>query len=500
MTSNTTVSPVRRHDARAIVTAGVAFFSLCLAWMSVLPLFAGPDEPANFIKSAAVVRGELVGTPIDASATTSFWSTYVDIDAKFGTAQQVPWCFVGQPQTPACDKPLAELTAVEEPRTDMGRYPAIGFLPAGIGTLFGPSDLGARAARTTAALTCCALLVAAAEVLRRRGRSIVPLLIAASPGVFFLSSVSSPSGFEITAAIAGWVATWVAVSEGWRERSTIIVFVIATSLLVVARPAGVVTVGVMLAVAYVASGRSIISSVTSAWRQFVWLVVAVAASGAWYLAVYDANFGVRLDVESRVDKLSTIASRSLADLPRLVGESVGNFGWLDTPSPTFVVWGFVAAGASIAWRATTDANKRTRASVGIAIAAVPAWHVALNANYQDLLGTFGAQGRHLTPFLVGIPLAATMRRVAGKTDTVAIALFVTAHAWCVLVAFRRYALGTGGDDLLGFIRNPTWTPPLGMAATLILVGTMHVVALFALRSYANSTRVGTPVHAGRMER
>ena len=115
MTTNTTVSRVRRRDARAIVTAGVAFFSLCLAWMSVLPLFAGPDEPANFIKSAAVVRGELVGTPIDASATTSFWSTYVDIDAKFGTAQQVPWCFVGQPQTPACDKPLAELTAVEEP-------------------------------------------------------------------------------------------------------------------------------------------------------------------------------------------------------------------------------------------------------------------------------------------------------------------------------------------------------------------------------------------------
>ncbi|MEK0414782.1 MAG: hypothetical protein RL352_179, partial [Actinomycetota bacterium] len=92
------------------------------------------------------------------------------------------------------------------------------------------------------------------------------------------------------------------------------------------------------------------------------------------------------------------------------------------------------------------------------------------------------------------------RRVAGKTDTLAIALFVAAHAWCVLVALRRYALGTGGDDLLGFMRNPTWTPPLGMAATLILVGTMHVVALFALRSYANSTRVGTPLHAGRMER
>ena len=184
----------RRHDARARVIVGAAFLSLCVAWMSVLPLFAGPDEPANFIKSAAVVRGEIVGSPIDASATTSFWSTYVNIDSRFGTAQQVPWCFVGQPQVPACDKPLSTLTAVEESRTDMGRYPALGFLPAGIGTLVGPSDTGARAARLTAALVCCAMLAAAAELLRRRGRSIAPLLVAVSPGVLFLSSVSSQIG------------------------------------------------------------------------------------------------------------------------------------------------------------------------------------------------------------------------------------------------------------------------------------------------------------------
>ena len=490
----------RHHDARATVIIGAAFLSLCAAWMSVLPLFAGPDEPANFIKSAAVVRGEMVGSPIDASATTSFWSTYVDIDSRFGTAQQVPWCFVGQPQVPACDKPLSTLTAVEESRTDMGRYPALGFLPAGIGTLVGPSDIGARAARLTAALVCCALLAAAAELLRRRGRSIVPLLVAVSPGVLFLSSVSSPSGFEIAAAIAAWCATWVGISEGWRERSTTTVFVIAASLLVVARPAGVLTVATMLAAAAIAEHRSLAAAVAGAWRRFAWLGAAALLSAAWYVAVYDDNFGVRLDIEARVEKLSTITTRSLTDFPRLVGESVGNFGWLDTPSPTLVVWGFVAAIAALVWSSISGGSARSRTAMVFVIVAVPVWHVALNTNYQDLLGTFGAQGRHLTPFLVSIPLAATMHNAARRVGFPAIALFVMAHAWCVLVALRRYSFGAGGDDLLGFMRNPTWNPPLGMIPTLIFVVVTHVAALLALRSHAKLSLVDGASPAGRMER
>jgi hypothetical protein len=476
-------------DIRAIASVGAAFLVLCIAWMSVLPLFAGPDEPANFIKSAAVVRGEMVGRGIEASSTTSFWSTYVEINSQFGVAQQVPWCFVGQPQTAACDKPISTLTPVEESRTDMGRYPALGFLPAGIGTLIGPSDNGARAARFTAALVCSALLVMAAELLRRRQRSIVPLLVAISPGVLFLSSVSSPSGFEISAAIAAWTAVWMAISEGWRQRSTIAVFIAAASMLVIARPAGIVTVGVMVALGCIANGCALVSSMISSWKRFLWLLAALVTSGGWYFTVYDSNFGVRLEIEARVDDLSTIASRSLVDLPRLIGESIGNFGWLDTPSPTIVVWGFVAAAAALTWRAVTDADRRKRAAIALSIFVVPIWHIALNANYQDLLGTFGAQGRHLTPFIVGIPLAATMRRTARTSELGAITFFVAAHAWCVLVALRRYSLGAGGDDLLGFVRNPVWTPPLGMTATLVVVGTTHIFALFALRSYA-----------GRMER
>ena len=486
-----------RMTWRDFTRVWAGFFALLTAWMLVLPLFAGPDEPANFIKSAAVVRGEFVGEPIAASVSTSFWSTYVDIDPQFGTAQLVPWCFVGQPTVPACDKPLATLTPVEPSRTDMGRYPPLGFVPAGIGTFIGASDAGVRAARITAALACAALLALAALTLRRNGGSLVPLLAVATPGVLFWSSVSSPSGLEIAAAIAAWSALWSAVREGWADRFTIIAFVLSAALLIAARPAGLVAVAVMGAAAAITDHRALVHAVRREWYLPVALGAATVVSAAWYVSVYDANFGVRLEVEGRVTSLSTIASRSLNDLPRLIGEWIGNFGWLDTPSPVYVVWAFVALWTALVWRTITSVHRRQQVALFVVTLAGPLWLVALNANYQDLLGSFGAQGRHLAPLLVGIPLAAALSHRVGRRDSWLMSVALVLHAWCVLVALRRYSMGAGGDNLLGFVREPMWSPPLGMGLTLVVVAVAHVAAWFALRSPVGGF-LRSP--AGRIER
>jgi nucleoside-diphosphate-sugar epimerase len=61
----------------------IGILILTFSWSLMIPLFAGPDEHSNFIKSAAVVRGELTGVDIPATPTMSYWSTYVDIDPKF---------------------------------------------------------------------------------------------------------------------------------------------------------------------------------------------------------------------------------------------------------------------------------------------------------------------------------------------------------------------------------------------------------------------------------
>jgi hypothetical protein len=237
--------------------------------------------------------------------------------------------------------------------------------------------------------------------------------------------------------------------------------------------------------------------VRHAWYLPVVLGAATVVSGAWYVSVYDENFGVQLEVESRVTSLSTIASRSLTDLPRLIGEWIGNFGWLDTPSPVYVVWAFVALWAALVWRTITSAHRRQQVALVVVALAGPLWLVALNSNYQDLLGSFGAQGRHLAPLLVGVPLAAALSRRVGRYDSVLTGVVLVLHAWCVLVALRRYSLAAGGDDLLGFVRKPMWSPLLGMGLTLVVVAAAHVAAWFALRSPVGGFLRSS---AGRIER
>ena len=65
----------------------LAILALIMVWSTMLPLFAGPDEHSNFIKSAAVIRGEIVGKNIPASPEMFYWTTSVDIDPRFSTAQ-----------------------------------------------------------------------------------------------------------------------------------------------------------------------------------------------------------------------------------------------------------------------------------------------------------------------------------------------------------------------------------------------------------------------------
>jgi hypothetical protein len=81
---------VKNSAARSAAFVGAALFSLMVVWSFITPLFSGPDEPSNFIRSAAVIRGEWVGENYPASIEKSYWSTYVDIDPQFGTANAIP--------------------------------------------------------------------------------------------------------------------------------------------------------------------------------------------------------------------------------------------------------------------------------------------------------------------------------------------------------------------------------------------------------------------------
>lgn len=73
-----------------------------------------------------------------------------------------------------------------------------------------------------------------------------------------------------------------------------------------------------------------------------------------------------------------------------------------------------------------------------------------------------------------------MRRAARRSDLVVVGIAVVVHAWCVLVAMRRYVRGTADESLTNFLHFPIWTPPLGITGTLIVVALAHAAAWWAL--------------------
>ena len=55
----------RQHGVVWGIVFGITIFGCMLVWSQLIPLSAGPDEPSNFVKSAALIRGEFIGHDAD---------------------------------------------------------------------------------------------------------------------------------------------------------------------------------------------------------------------------------------------------------------------------------------------------------------------------------------------------------------------------------------------------------------------------------------------------
>ena len=80
----------------------------------------------------------------------------------------------------------------------------------------------------------------------------------------------------------------------------------------------------------------------------------------WYLRIYSHHLGERVVTDPSNPTFRQILEQSVSDTSLKISESIGNFGWLDTPTPTFVVWFFVALfGVIISrnWHQVTKANR-----------------------------------------------------------------------------------------------------------------------------------------------
>ncbi len=580
-----------------------------LVWSQLVPLGAGPDEPSNFVKSAAVIRGEFIGkdldrwsvtadgwafdsdsgieriiltidgrvgavgvpntaradvaellaidvetlvgysitaslpnndprsyavyaelndgklvildvgdsdnvvttpesnTPVDGklpetSSTTSgyvdqsrvtanlglsYWTTEVDIDPQFNAAHQVPWCFAPYGERPACNTPIEDQPITAETAwTNMGRYPPGGFVVSGVATVAGPNDMAFRLSRATNAAACASLLALAFICLKRRSLSSLPMLIAITPGVIFISSVISPSGIEICSAVALWVSLTSFVADSKGDRFEAATVALSGILLISGRPLGPVLYAAIVAIVVIASGqaRHLIAHVRKHFVVYGLHAVTILFMTWWYFFIFNSVIDPQMTEGLPKISLGEQLLHSIGDIPRVIDESIGNYGWLDTATPRPIALLIFVTTVSLVvsgWRNLTRSSKRALGLLGVACVVLI---VAEDLNYYDILRGFGVQGRHLTPLLVGLPIVgARYIRISERGK------WVAASIWCVVViasglaALRRYSVGIIGDNALEMFSNPIWTPPLGIYWSIFLLSaTSAIVGLVVMKT------------------
>jgi hypothetical protein len=324
-----------------------------------------------------------------------------------------------------------------------------------------------RLGRLGTATTCLILLAVAVKLLwTGETVSVTGILVAVTPMVLFTNAIINPSGLEIAASItytaailallrrtspAGWV--WVSLA-------------VSGAMLALSRSPG--PVWVVMGLVLMASlldhrGRAALLRQNRAAVTIcsLTLVVAIALNQVWEHA-YGSH--LRLTPSGLLHELRP----AVHQLPNLIREEVGHFGSLDSPLalPLLAVWLLLTL--SLVCVACYLGSTRERLVMAAAAILHPVVAVLFYAVFLAGSG-YAAQGRHLLPFGVVVPLLAVdivlrhRERVSARifrTAAIAIPLVVAgvqAAAWYGNA--RRQAVGMSGP--LWFVPVAQWSPPLG---------------------------------------
>ena len=290
--------------------------------------------------------------------------------------------------------------------------------------------------------------------------------------MLFISAVISPSGTEICAAIALWVALPSFISDADIRRTDAVTVALSGFFLIAARPLGVLLYAVVVGIVVIASGS--IKNLHTHVRQHmvVYGIHSIAAVFMiwWYVFIF--NSVVDPQMTEGLPKISLGAQllRSIGDIPRVIDESIGNYGWLDTATPrplALVILIMTVTLVVIGWRSLTRSAKRAIGLLGVACVVLI---IAEDLNYYEILRGFGVQGRHLTPLLVGIPIiGARYLQLSNRGKWVAVAIWSGVIVGSGLAALRRYSVGVIGDNALDMFSHPVWSPPLGIFWSIVLL-------------------------------
>jgi hypothetical protein len=458
---------------RRLLGVWLALWLVGASWALATPLMGAPDEPSHAVKAAAVVRGQLGGTPdpdYDGRAAPG-QKTLVRVPETFASLDPLPGCYAFSPRQPAdCAPPVTgdpDRTAVVG--TLSGRYPPLYFALTGWPTLVSPEEPGLYAVRVVSAGLAAALLAWGLHLLLRTPSPRWALLGAAAalpPMVGFLLGTVNPSALEVAAAFCAWCALLPVALQPDPAQLRVRVLTAGGALVLmlgVRASAPVLAALLVLTVAALAPWRLL--------RDLVRRPVVLAGGALVLLAVVGATAWVVLAGTlagptgrwPQYADPAVAAREAAARTPDYLRQMVGVFGWLDAPAPllTPAVWAVAVGGLLVA--ALVAGGARARAVLLGVVAVGLVLPVAAQVPQAGDIGLIW-QGRYLLPFAVGLPLACALvaaRRWPGgpgRAGGVVVAALLLAHGTALHAAVLRATVGAGGDVLL---RDPAWQPPGG---------------------------------------
>jgi hypothetical protein len=473
------------------------------SWIVANPAGYAPDEPAHYTKAIGVGRGELVGKPEPYPIGPGFGPLQLRWINKASRTFKIPpglspgglACSIFSPnETAACVYQIQTNNEFIQFRTYVGTYEPFMYLLPGVAMNRAHNPVTATLlGRIVSGGIALVLLAMAAAVLVQRGSpgSGIGLVGAVTPMVVFLGSALSPAGPELAAAIC-LTAVVLRLARGGRvPRSVWLAAAGSGAVLVLSRSLGPFLLAAVLGVFLVAAGPRGSARIARRGGWWAWLagsviLLGVAANLAW---------GIRVQPSPSVDLESAFSwiGRSVRDMPEVLRQDVGSFGWADVnmPMAAYLAWGAMIGVLVVTAFAVGRARDRLflgtmilgcfLGTVVIATAVIYQTYFAMYGRYALPLwvivplcaGEILTHNRHRLPtwywraFLIGVPLVAA-----------------AVHATGWYVNARRYAVSETGP--LWFFGHSEWHPRGGwepwVATSILALGSLCAYGVLAARA------------------
>jgi hypothetical protein len=504
----------------AISTA--ILFCLSAAWAFATPIGAGNDEPAQLVKAASVVRGEIVGRAPSAASEANLSAsqrrdlqiclvlasadrcngalTIVTVPESFANFAMSA-CFTNRSAVPAgCGRDLRGSGREVSAATYVGRYPPLYYALVGLPSLALHSDTAVYLMRLLSGLLSAVFLglaFASASLWSRSRLLVLAIAVTATPMVIIFGSAVNPSGLELATAVCVWTCGLTLVLD--RASSPPLGLVVATtvsaSVMALTRGLSPMWLAIIAFAVIAISPRSIPQLIRFGRVRIAVGVIALANIAAvayivWAHALSLYPFGIPVHPGT---SLWGIIEISLGRTETLVNEFIGPIGWLQTSPPlaVLVLW-VVPASAILVLGLITSFRHHAWVIIGLLVGSLvlPTTLMVSQARTDGVVW----QARDGYPLYAGILLVAgavagrNRARSAPESGTTLV-LATAARRLGVFVAstvaaaqlgefvwaLRRYTVGLGSVLNLFASVPGGWSPPIASVmlvvfATIVIVG------------------------------